>query len=84
MRTLTAPAGADVQWVVRADPRAAPGYAVLTDAIEAGAAVPVPPAYAWVAGEQSLVAAMRRHWVRVGVDKRTISFTGYWRAPSPH
>lgn len=84
VRTLTAPDGVDVRWVVRADPRAAPGYAVLTAAIEAGGAGEVPPAYAWVAGEQSLVAAMRRHWVRVGVDKRTISFTGYWRAARPH
>ncbi|WP_285136346.1 siderophore-interacting protein [Microbacterium sp. lyk4-40-TSB-66] len=84
VRTLAAPARVEVAWIVRDDPHATPGYAVLTAAVEASEAEAVVPAYAWVAGEQSLVAAMRRHWVRVGVDKRMISFTGYWRASRPH
>lgn len=83
VRALEAPAGVEVRWVVRPDPHATPGYAVLTAAIDAGASS-VPPASAWAAGEQSLAAAMRRHWVRIGVDKRAISFTGYWRAPRSH
>jgi NADPH-dependent ferric siderophore reductase len=81
VRTLSAPAGVSVRWVVRTDPHATPGYAVLRTAIESSEAGAPVPAYAWVAGEQSLAAAMRRHWVRVGVDKKMISFTGYWRAP---
>lgn len=81
VRTLATPDGVSVRWIVRSDPHAAPGYAVLTEAVAAGASGRPVPAYAWVAGEQSLVAAMRRHWVRVGVDKKMISFTGYWRAP---
>jgi NADPH-dependent ferric siderophore reductase len=84
VRHLAAPGGVDVSWVVRDDPHATPGYTVLTAAVGASEAGAVVPAYAWVAGEQSLVAAMRRHWVRVGVDKRMISFTGYWRAPRAH
>jgi NADPH-dependent ferric siderophore reductase len=31
-------------------------------------------------GEQSLVAAARRHWVAAGVPKRDVTFCGYWRA----
>lgn len=81
VRDLAAPVGVEVRWIVRIDPHATPG-ATVRDAATAGA--PETPAYAWVAGEQSLVAAMRRHWVRAGVDKRAISFTGYWRAPRGH
>lgn len=83
VRDLDAPAGVEVRWIVRVDPHSTPGVAVRDAAVEAGVGA-VPPAYAWVAGEQSLVAAMRRHWVRAGVDKRAISFTGYWRAPRGH
>jgi NADPH-dependent ferric siderophore reductase len=37
-------------------------------------------AYAWVSGEADLVKHVRRHLVRErGIDKRAISFTGYWR-----
>ncbi|WP_129838845.1 siderophore-interacting protein [Streptomyces sp. RFCAC02] len=36
--------------------------------------------YAWVAGEASCVRALRRHLVTErGVDRRHITFTGYWR-----
>lgn len=80
VRDLDAPVGVEVSWIVRDHPHATPGSAVSTAAVGASEAGAVVPAYAWVAGEQSLVAAMRRHWVRVGVDKRMISFTGYWRA----
>lgn len=83
VRTLAAPDGVDVRWVVRADPHATPGAAARDAATEAAPGDGL-PAYAWVAGEQSLVSAMRRHWVRAGVDKRAISFTGYWRAPRGH
>jgi len=82
VRDLVAPAGMEMRWVVRVDPRATPGHAVRDAALSSGDGSA--PAFAWVAGEQSLVAAMRRHWVRVGVDKRAISFTGYWRAPRSH
>lgn len=74
---LAGPAGVEVRWVVRPDPHALPGRAVLA-AVEAA---PVPPAaYAWVVGEQSLVADARRHWVRVGVPKPDVTFCGYWKA----
>ena len=38
------------------------------------------PLYAWVAGEAAAVMAIRRHLVRdCGLDRRAITFMGYWR-----
>lgn len=40
-----------------------------------------PPLYAWVAGEASVVRAVRRHLVNArGHDRRSVAFMGYWRA----
>lgn len=40
--------------------------------------------YAWVAGEASLVARLRRRLVRdLGVDRRSVAFMGYWREGRP-
>jgi NADPH-dependent ferric siderophore reductase len=77
-QAVDAPAGVDVHWVVRADPHAVPGAAALETATALDA--PAEAGYAWVAGEQTLAAAMRRHWVRAGVAKSAISFCGYWKA----
>jgi NADPH-dependent ferric siderophore reductase len=76
-RHLGGPEGVEVRWIVRTDPHAVPGAAVRA----AAEAEPVPnePFAAWVAGEQTLVADVRRHWVRAGVPKDAIAFTGYWR-----
>jgi NADPH-dependent ferric siderophore reductase len=39
-----------------------------------------PRLYAWVAGEASVVRAVRRHLVNVrGHDRRSVAFMGYWR-----
>jgi NADPH-dependent ferric siderophore reductase len=36
--------------------------------------------YAWVAGEAGAVMAIRRHLVKdCGIDKRAVTFMGYWR-----
>ncbi|MCC4247380.1 MULTISPECIES: siderophore-interacting protein [Microbacterium] len=80
IRALVAPPGVDVRWVVR-DPGSIEGG---TDLLRAATEAGIPPTYGWVAGEQSLVTAMRRHWVRLGVSKKAVSFTGYWRAPRAH
>nr|WP_026360276.1 siderophore-interacting protein [Amycolatopsis nigrescens] len=54
------------------------GEAVL-DAVRA-AEFPDGAPYAWVSGEAGLIKFVRRHLVRErGVDKRAITFTGYWR-----
>src|SRR5690606_27522664 len=65
----------DVRWVTR---RGGHGEAVL-DEVRA-ATLPDGTPYAWLAGEADMVKFARRHLVRErGVDKRAISFTGYWR-----
>ncbi|MEO3756594.1 siderophore-interacting protein [Streptomyces sp. B6B3] len=44
------------------------------------AAVPGGAPYAWLAGEAGCVKALRRHLVNDrGVDRRRVTFTGYWR-----
>lgn len=80
IRPLVAPTGVDVQWVVQDPASAVTGGEVLRAATESDDI----PTSAWVAGEQALATAMRRHWVRVGVPKKAITFTGYWRAPRGH
>ncbi len=73
---LGAPAGVTVTWVQRA-PGATPGARALEHVTSA------PPAagtgYAFLAGEQKLVAGARRHLVQHGIAKSDITFTGYWR-----
>ncbi|MBB3661811.1 NADPH-dependent ferric siderophore reductase [Prauserella sediminis] len=69
-------ADVDVRWIVRHP--GSYGDAVL-DAVRA-ADFPATTPYAWLAGEAELVKFARRHLVRDrGVDKRAVTFTGYWR-----
>ncbi|MDF9716122.1 siderophore-interacting protein [Nocardioides sp. ChNu-99] len=79
---VDAPDGVEVRYVVRTDPHAVPGRAVLAAAREVAVTGAAP--YAWVAGEQGLVSQLRRHWVQVGVDKSRICFTGYWKVGKTH
>ncbi|MDK1475626.1 siderophore-interacting protein [Streptomyces sp. 549] len=54
----------------------------LLDAVRA-AALPAGAPYAWLAGEAGAVRALRRHLVGDrGFDRRTVTFTGYWRLGS--
>lgn len=80
---LVAPDGIALEIVVRPD-GTAPGE-VLVPRL-AAAPAPSPGAYGWAAGEQSLVAAVRRAWIGAGLDKHRIMFCGYWKAPrrTPH
>lgn len=76
---IGAPEGVEIVWVPRGDgTHALPGVAALATAT----AMPLPREafYGWVAGEQSLAAGMRRHWVQAGVPKDRITFVGYWKA----
>ncbi|MFD6224270.1 siderophore-interacting protein [Nocardia asteroides] len=70
--------GADVRihWVHRG-PR--PHGEAVIEAVCA-AEFPSGAPYSWISGEAELVKLTRRHLVRDrGVDKRAITFTGYWR-----
>ncbi|MEV7468233.1 siderophore-interacting protein [Streptomyces kronopolitis] len=71
-------ADTDITWLVRDGAAGAPGGPVL-DALRA-ADLPAGTPYAWVAGECGTVKAVRRHLVRErGIDRRAVTFTGYWR-----
>ncbi|GAA5118009.1 siderophore-interacting protein [Pseudonocardia adelaidensis] len=75
---LTSPGRVDLRWLHRGD--LAPGASTaLVDAVRA-AELPEGPAFAWLAGEASVVRALRRHLVAErGIARRAVSFTGYWR-----
>lgn len=66
----------DIQWIRRGE--AAHGHK-LVEAIRA-TALPTGQPYAWVSGEAGMVKTVRRHLVSErGFDKKSITFTGYWR-----
>ncbi|MYU03256.1 SIP domain-containing protein [Streptomyces sp. SID8366] len=68
-------ADAEITWLVRGEGAPEP-LAALRDARLPGAAHP----YAWIAGESGQVKALRRHFVgERGVDRRRVTFVGYWR-----
>ncbi|WP_158889695.1 siderophore-interacting protein [Amycolatopsis anabasis] len=68
----------EVRWLPR-DGVPAGRSTALVDAIRA-ADLPEGPVYAWLAGEAGGVRALRRHLVRERlIDRRRISFCGYWR-----
>lgn len=57
----------------------APGTAVL-GALAADAAATADLDYAWACGESGLATSLRRHLVQeVGMDKKAITFSGYWK-----
>ncbi|URN16204.1 MULTISPECIES: siderophore-interacting protein [Streptomyces] len=67
-------ADASVTWLVREE--GAPGAVEAVRA--AGATGPAP--YVWLAGESGSVKALRRHFVNErGIDRRRVTFVGYWR-----
>jgi NADPH-dependent ferric siderophore reductase len=75
VRPLPTSADARIDWIVR---DGAPAGLVLP-AVRA-AELPSGTPYAWVAGEAGVVRALRRHLVgERGLDRRAVTFTGYWR-----
>jgi NADPH-dependent ferric siderophore reductase len=64
-------ADAEISWLGRDE---------LVDAVRRAATLPDGAPYAWVAGESGSLKALRRHLVRErGIDRRRVTFTGYWR-----
>lgn len=78
VRTLDAPAGVTVTWVVRADTEhTVPGRAALD---ELQRFVPSDDrGYAFVVGESRLATEGRRHLHRAGLPKSRITFSGFWK-----
>ncbi|KOV94362.1 siderophore-interacting protein [Streptomyces sp. NRRL B-3648] len=68
-------ADAEITWLVRHD-----GSPMAVDAVRAARITGTERAYVWLAGESGRVKALRRHFVgERGVDRRRVTFVGYWR-----
>ncbi|MFG3162425.1 siderophore-interacting protein [Streptomyces sp. NPDC048232] len=77
VQDLTTAADAEITWLVR-DAAGGPEATLTTlrDARLPDAGHP----YVWIAGESGCVKALRRHFVHErGVDRRRVTFVGYWR-----
>ncbi|MFE3737365.1 siderophore-interacting protein [Streptomyces sp. NPDC059134] len=71
---LPTAADARITWLVRDE--GAPSALEAVRAFEPRGSAP----YAWIAGESGTVKALRRHLVHErGVDRRRVTFVGYWR-----
>ncbi len=76
IQPIASPSGVDVRWIERGSARA--GDAALEEL--RGLRLADDLGYAYSAGEQALATGTRRHLVRDrGIDKRRITFTGYWK-----
>ncbi|CAL9310472.1 siderophore-interacting protein [Streptomyces sp. SudanB182_2057] len=68
-------ADAEITWLVRHD-----GSPMAVDAVRDAALPAAELPYVWLAGESGQVKALRRHFVgERGVDRRRVTFVGYWR-----
>ncbi|AOR34140.1 NADPH-dependent ferric siderophore reductase [Streptomyces fodineus] len=68
-------ADAEITWLVRHD-----GSPMAVDAVRAARLSLTERPYVWIAGESGHVKALRRHFVgERGVDRRRVTFVGYWR-----
>ena len=71
---LKTAADARITWLVRDE-----GAPSALEAVS-GAELPEGTGYAWIAGESGSVKALRRHLVREReLDRRRVTFVGYWR-----
>ncbi|UUU41920.1 siderophore-interacting protein [Streptomyces sp. NBC_00162] len=76
---LSTLAEADITWIVREGDGRERTEQVLGALRSAGSLAAEAP-YVWLAGEAGTVRATRRHFVQErSVDRRSVSFTGYWR-----
>ncbi|MFH8340404.1 siderophore-interacting protein [Streptomyces sp. AM6-12] len=68
-------ADAEIIWLVRGESDPDP-----LDAVRGAQLPPTARPYVWIAGESGQVKALRRHFVQErGVDRRRVTFVGYWR-----
>ncbi|MFF9087943.1 siderophore-interacting protein [Streptomyces sp. NPDC014991] len=73
-------ADAEVTWLVRREGAAGTPAPTAVDAVRAAGLTGVERPYVWIAGESGQVKALRRHFVtECGVDRRRVTFVGYWR-----
>ncbi|MEU3858432.1 siderophore-interacting protein [Streptomyces sp. NPDC028722] len=72
-------ADAEITWLVRRAGTDAPAPTAV-DAVRAAGLTGADRPYVWLAGESGQVKALRRYFVtECGVDRRRVTFVGYWR-----
>ncbi|GAA2420205.1 siderophore-interacting protein [Streptomyces glaucus] len=77
VQDLVSEADAEITWLVR---DAAGECPAALDALRAAELPPAERPYVWIAGESNCVKALRRHFVgERGIDRRRVTFVGYWR-----
>ncbi|MGI5408651.1 siderophore-interacting protein [Streptomyces chartreusis] len=79
IQDLTTAADAEITWLVQ-EGAPAEGSPMALDVIRAAGLPAAEHPYVWIAGESGCVKALRRHFVgERGVDRRRVTFVGYWR-----
>ncbi|MEV7685790.1 siderophore-interacting protein [Streptomyces bungoensis] len=75
IQDIATEADAEIDWLVRHD-----GSPTAVDAVRAARQPLAERPYVWLAGEAGHVRALRRYFVgERGVDRRRVTFVGYWR-----
>ncbi|MDF3141258.1 MULTISPECIES: siderophore-interacting protein [unclassified Streptomyces] len=79
IQDLATAADAEITWLVQ-DKTRTNGSPMALDAIRTTQLPTAERPYVWIAGESGCVKALRRHFVQErGVDRRRVTFVGYWR-----
>ncbi|MFE7443753.1 siderophore-interacting protein [Streptomyces chartreusis] len=79
IQDITTEADAEITWLVQEGARAE-GFPMALDVIRDAGLPAAEHRYVWIAGESGSVKALRRHFVgERGVDRRRVTFVGYWR-----
>ncbi|MFE6945302.1 siderophore-interacting protein [Streptomyces chartreusis] len=79
IQDLTTAADAEITWLVQ-EGAPAEGSPMALDVVRAAGLPAAEHPYVWIAGESGCVKALRRHFVgERGVDRRRVTFVGYWR-----
>ncbi|MEU6144259.1 siderophore-interacting protein [Streptomyces sp. NPDC047081] len=76
---LSTEADAEITWLVQ-DPAGAEESPMALGVLRDAQLPPAEHPYVWIAGESGSVKALRRHFVgERGIDRRRVTFVGYWR-----
>jgi NADPH-dependent ferric siderophore reductase len=79
IQDLATEADAEITWLV-AEETGAQCSPLALDALRDARLPDAERPYVWIAGESGCVKELRRHFVRErGVDRRRVTFVGYWR-----
>ncbi|MGW6734845.1 siderophore-interacting protein [Streptomyces sp. NPDC055013] len=79
IQDLMTEADAEITWLVQEGTRPE-GSPMALDTIRAAQLPAAAHPYVWIAGESGCVKTLRRHFVgERGVDRRRVTFVGYWR-----